>query len=304
MLSVGLSIKYSENQINFCIFTNLNIIIKDYFKGNVLLLNQFIALIFLVTIAACSQHSQPVEDTKISLQEQYVNPAASGFDSVNSDAEAIKIADLVMDAMGGRSAWDNTRYLAWDFFGARKLIWDKEEHQVRIDFPDSSVSVVNVKDLSGRVWKQGEEITNLDSLSKYLNRAKNIWINDSYWLVMPFKLKDSGVTLKYITIDETESGDVSYVLEMTFAGVGVTPQNKYLVYVDTASNLVNQWAYYRDFEQDTANFVLPWGNYKNFGKILLSDERGERDLSDVFVFEDLPEEVFTSMKTVELGIYQ
>jgi hypothetical protein len=253
---------------------------------------------------ACQPQAPVEEQPSLDLEEAYANPAAEGFDSVNSDRKAVEVADLVMNAMGGRKAWDQTRVLAWDFFGNRRLIWDKLEGDVRIDFPDSSVYLYNVFSDSGMVLQNQQEVTHPDSLSKYLTRARNIWINDSYWLVMPFKLKDSGVTLKYLDLEPADNQSMSHVLQMTFSGVGVTPQNKYLVYVDTATNLVNQWAYYRTFEQDTANFVLPWGNYKQMGKILLSDDRGDRDLSDVHVFDSLPATVFSSFESVDLSLYQ
>jgi len=254
----------------------------------------------------CGCQPKPTEEDApaLDLAEAYANPAAKGFDMANSDQKAMDVADLVMNAMGGRTAWDETRYLAWDFFGRRQLIWDKQEGHVRIDFPDSSVYLYNVFSDSGLIWHQNQELSNPDSLSKYLTRAKNIWINDSYWLVMPFKLKDSGVTLKYQEMQEADNGALSHVLEMTFSEVGVTPQNKYLVYVDTATNLVNQWAYYREYNQDSADFVLPWGNYKQMGRILLSDERGEYDLSGVHVFDSLPATVFSSFEGVDLSLYQ
>ena len=52
--------------------------------------------------------------------------------------------------------------------------------------------------------------------------GKGQWINDTYWLVMPFKLKDSGVTLKYVGDGKTQAGDDADVLAMTFKNVGVT----------------------------------------------------------------------------------
>ena len=266
-------------------------------------LKLYCALICLF-LGACQTQTKVEEEPVVDLQEAYANPAAEGFNDAGSDQKAVEVADLVMNAMGGRQAWDDTRYLAWDFFGYRRLIWDKIDGNVRIDFPDSSVYLYNVFSDSGAVWQQQEQLTNADSLNKYLTRAKNIWINDSYWLVMPFKLKDSGVTLGYMDLQEAENGAVSHVLQLTFAGVGVTPQNKYLVYVDTATNLVNQWAYYRESNQDSADFVRPWGNYKQMGKILLSDERGDSDLSEVHVFDSLPATVFNSFESVDLSLYQ
>lgn len=284
--------------VNFCIFTVFNMIITDYNK-----LSQVFFIVLLgILLGACNTQRGSSEASSAEV-ETYGNPAAEGFDSLNSHAEAMAIADRVMESMGGRQAWDQTRFLAWDFFGARKLIWDKHEGRVRIDFPDGSVYLVNINDQTGKVLQQGEEITQVDSLAKYLERAKSIWINDSYWLVMPFKLKDSGVTLKYLRMEPTLDSVMSHVLELTFSGVGVTPQNKYLVYVDTSTHLVNQWAYFREANQDSANFMLPWGNYSKYGSILLSDDRGERDLSEVTVFETLPDEVFTSFESVDLSDY-
>ncbi|HHL71578.1 MAG TPA: hypothetical protein ENJ29_03615, partial [Bacteroidetes bacterium] len=45
------------------------------------------------------------------------NPPAPGFNLADSDARAIAIADEVMQALGGRRAWDKTRYITWRFFG-------------------------------------------------------------------------------------------------------------------------------------------------------------------------------------------
>ena len=51
------------------------------------------------------------------------NPAADGFNAAGSDARAIALADRAMSMMGGREAWDNTRYITWRFFGARTHVW-------------------------------------------------------------------------------------------------------------------------------------------------------------------------------------
>src|SRR6186713_1803269 len=67
--------------------------------------------------------SEPVE----------VNPPSHGFDAAHSDPRAIAIADQVMEAMGGRAAWDATRCVQWKFNGRRKLCWDKFTNDFRLD---------------------------------------------------------------------------------------------------------------------------------------------------------------------------
>ena len=223
------------------------------------------------------------------------NPPALGFDLANSDPAAVELADSIMAAMGGRKNWDEIRFISWNFFGRRDLVWDKTEGNVRIESaPDSVIYLVNINSLKGRVKIKGQELTEPDSLQKMLAKGKSIWINDSYWLLMPFKLKDSGVTLKYLGEDTTSTGLNCNVLELTFKNVGDTPQNKYRIYVDLHDNLVKQWAYYKDASQDSASQIWPWDNYKQYGDILLSADRSDnKGPRKVRVDEKLPSEVFT-----------
>ena len=227
------------------------------------------------------------------------NPPAEGFNISASHPRAIEIADQVMAAMGGRQNWDDTRFITWRFFGKRRHIWDKLAGDLRFEEKDV-VILMNIHSRKGLIWKEGKEITDPDSTSKYLKRGYRAWINDSYWLVMPYKLKDSGVTLRYNGEGKMENGREAYVLTLTFEGVGVTPQNKYDVFVDTERMLVEQWAFYRNATDEEPRFKDPWTGWARYGKILLSAGRGKRGHTDVVVFEDLPRSVFESPNPVEL----
>ena len=232
------------------------------------------------------------------------NPPAAGFDEAGSDAKAIQIADMAMEAMGGRKNWDKTRYIAWNFFGNRKLIWDKWTGNVRVDNVNNDQTVLlNINTDKGRIFKYGQEQTAPDSVAKFVKSGKGAWINDSYWLLMPFKLKDSGVTLKYIGEEKTQDGVEADLIQLTFKGVGNTPDNKYKVWVNKANHLVWQWAYFPKFDAEKPGFVRPWIDYKKHGKILISGERGDRDLTDIMVFDKLPENIFTDFKRPDLSQY-
>lgn len=253
--------------------------------------------LFLFILLSCSE--KPAE-------EAYVveNPPAEGFDATNSDPRAIEIADQVMRAMGGREQWDDTRFICWNFFGSRQLIWDKQSGNVRIDSRrDTTTYLINIFENTGRVMRQGAEVTEEEELSQLIDRGKRIWINDSYWLVMPYKLKDSGVTLKWLRDDTTLSGIPSDVLELRFRNVGVTPDNRYEVWVSKDSSMVRQWAYYRYDTLQEPGFILPWDDWQRKGEILLSGNRGERSLTDIHVFESLPESTFSSFEPVNLNEY-
>jgi len=151
------------------------------------------------------------------------------------------------------------------------------------------------------VWRGSTEITDQDDLGRMLRTGYAYWINDSYWMFMPYKLKDSGVTLKYMGKAKTSSGEQAHVLELRFKQVGLTPDNRYLVYVDPVTMLVTQWDYFEDPTQKEPGMSTPWRNWTRFGRIMLSADRGERGHTDLVVYDSLPESVFTSPEPVDLA---
>jgi plasmid maintenance system killer protein len=247
-----------------------------------------IPLFLLTFIVACSTSKYIYIDVP--------NTPANGFNAEGSDAKAIVIADSVMKACGGRHAWDQTRYIRWTFFNRRQLIWDKTQERVRIDFTDGSLKIrLNLKDMTGKAFENGIEVTHPDSLKKILDKGKSIWINDSYWIVMPFKLKDSGVTLKYLGKKNNYINAECDVLELTFKAVGDTPNNKYNVYVNPSSHMITQWDYYAKSTDEKPAFSMPWSDYKGIGNIMLATSRGEgRSMLPMGVYKSMPDSVFVS----------
>jgi hypothetical protein len=227
-------------------------------------------------------------------------PAAAGFNEAASDPEALAIADATMQAMGGYKAWDQTRFITWRFFGGRRHIWDKWTGDLRFEQDDLTV-LMNINTQQGRAWRGGQALGDED-LQSALERGYRSWINDAYWLVMPYKLKDSGVTLRYIGNDAGPEGTDCHVVELTFAGVGVTPQNKYRVWVDAQTDLVSQWAFYPQANDEQPRFVGPWQNWQRYGSIMLSDGRGERGHTGLAVFSDLPASVMNDPKPVDENV--
>jgi hypothetical protein len=229
-------------------------------------------------------------------QKKIKNPAAAGFNLEASDAKAIAIADEVMQANGGRKAWDKTRYLSWKFFTFRQLTWDRYTGDVRIhDLKSDTKILMNVNTGIGKVMRKGELLTDSLELSKALDRGKKILINDSYWLIMPMKLKDSGVTLKYVREDNNKEGNPADVLQLTFDKVGVTPENKYWIFVDKKTRLVSQWSFFRKASDEKPEFENVWSEYMPYGKILLSCSRGREEgkMGEIKASRKIDRKVFT-----------
>lgn len=212
-----------------------------------------------------------------------------------ADEKAAAIAAEVMTAMGGSEAYDETRFLTWRFFGKRYHVWDKHTGDIRVETGKGLVVVMNLHTQKGRAWQEGTEVTDEAELKPLLTRGYEMWINDSYWLVMPYKLRDPGVTLAYTREDKTEDGRAAHVLTLTFEEVGVTPENKYEVFVDAESKLVTQWSFFRKAEDTEPGFTNPWINWEKHGKIMLSADRGRGKHTDVAVLDSVPKGTFSEL---------
>src|SRR4029078_10700710 len=85
----------------------------------------------------------------------------------------------------------------------------------------SYVAIENLNTKQGRAWLDGRELAG-DELKEMLERAYGAWVNDTYWLLMPYKLEDPGVHLSSAG-EETMGGHTYDKLHLSFDHVGLTP---------------------------------------------------------------------------------
>lgn len=229
-------------------------------------------------------------------------PAGPGFNQTGSDARAIAIADSVMLAMGGYDNWQKTRFLAWEFFGDQYQVWDKHTGDFHWQKGDLSANY-NLNSRTGKAYKAGQDISTTEEGQKLLANMYPVWANNSWWLVMPFKLKDSGVTLKHKGPAKTMQGNPAQVLELTFNNVGVTPDNRYEVLVNPKTQLIEEWAFYRKAADTAPAFRRQWTDYQRYGEIMLSSNRSDgkdgRGLLHVTALPTVPAGLMQSPTPVE-----
>lgn len=207
------------------------------------------------------------------------------------DAPARQLAAEVLEAVGGADAWRRTRHVTWNFFGRRRLVWDKLTADVRIQTEEMTI-LMNVRSRRGRAFRaDGSELTGAERRGA-LERGHAIWVNDSYWMFMPFKLEDPGVELGLAPRRAVpEVGEVD-VLVLTFDGVGLTPDNRYEVFVDPDTRLVRAWSFFDAADDAQPRFTLPWRNWQRFGAILLATDHGRGADWEIGVFDTLPDGVY------------
>lgn len=204
-----------------------------------------------------------------------------------SDVKSAELVERCVESMGGWNNWQDTRCLKWIFFGRRAWVWDKHSGDVRCESLESDLRIaMNIHDMTGTVYTHGRQQTHPDSLEKYIELGYKLWVNDSYWLVMPFKLKDPGTKLEYVGTLETLDGQDADVVKLTFKDVGVTPDNMYRIYFARESGLIVQWDYYRNYSDADPVFSSPWTGYSRYGNILLAGGRGSSSLEQIEVSEE------------------
>jgi hypothetical protein len=217
------------------------------------------------------------------------NPACQSFDVEHSDPKAIAVADEVMQALGGRAAWDATRCIEWTFAGRRKLLWDKTTGNFRLD-DGKSVVLMNIGTGQGRVFEDGREVAHdPDKVRHDLDAAYRVWVNDSYWMFAPYKLKDSGVTLTSAGERAFPDGRVADVLRLEFENVGVTPDNAYEMWVARDTHRVEQWSYFRNKNDKKPAMTTPWAGWKKYGRIWLASDHGQGpSTTNITVYDEPP----------------
>ena len=238
---------------------------------------RFSLLLLVGSLGACQSNpaGQPAKASSPQPTADMASyPAAAGFDAAGSDARATALADQVMRAMGGYPAWEQTRLLGWDFLDGSYQLWDKQTGDFRWQ-KDSTVAVYNLGTKQGKAFRSGRDISATPDGEKLLSRMYPIWVNNSWWLLMPFKLKDSGVTLTYQGAGKLMDGTPAEVLNMTFKNVGVTPDNKYEVLVNPQTNLVEEWAYFPKATDAQPAFRRHWSSYQQYGPIRLASDRSD-----------------------------
>jgi hypothetical protein len=186
------------------------------------------------------------------------------------DPRAIRIAEQVMEALGGRQRWDALPGLRWTFGAVindtvrstRYHAWNKHSGWHRVGYRaasgDSFVIIHKVGTPEGLAWANGNRIEG-DSLQKLISRGVRIWTNDTYWMLMPYKLRDHGVKLVWDS-EKARDGKTCDVLSMTFDQVGQTPGDHYWVYVNRANHRVESWDMVLQGDQPPPQ-TYPWTDW-------------------------------------------
>ncbi len=202
------------------------------------------------------------------------------FDPSKSDAKALAVMEEMWTALGGKDNWEKARYLGFRWLVERegnvvadfRHDWDRYTNRYRVEGTDRDgkhfVVLFNTDTKDGEVYLDGVRLPADTTKTKMLEDAYGRHINDSYWLIMPYKLNDPGVILNYE--GEKEAGGQQYdVIKVTFENVGLTPKDTYWAFISKNDRLMHKWEYVLQDRQPPPT-ICWWKDWQTIGGIKLA----------------------------------
>jgi hypothetical protein len=212
------------------------------------------------------------------------------FDASKSDAKAVAIADEVITAVGGVAAFDKAHQISF----TEKVILDGQEkvnvhhdwdrwngrHRFEKKDPATQVDVMVAYEIYGEASFaeiDGKNDVPRETIAQVKGEALKRVQLDTFNLLFPFKLKDPGVTLKYVEERaEPAAPDkpVYDVIRVSFdAGVGPSPGDVYYVVVDKATHLIKHIELVEQGKADNQRIGYAFSDWQDVGGLKLSLKR-------------------------------
>lgn len=185
--------------------------------------------------------------------------------TTRADERADAIAREVVKASGG-AIWPRVKILRFTFSvteGSKNVVtarhvWDVKAGTDTVTWNNKTVTV--------NVWNPADDA---DSKAAFQR-----WTNDSYWLLAPLKLMDSGVTRAYVG-----ERDGAEVIALSFQNIGLTPGDRYELHVDPDSHLIRKWVYMPNPDK---KIEASWEEYQKIDGLTLSTMHLMGDRSIMF----------------------
>jgi len=236
----------------------------------------------------------------------------------SQDPKAVEVDQAMMQAMGGQEAWNSVHFVRFDFkfTSEGKVVrdnahlWDRKDGRYRLErMPKDGKREIVLFDIGGyernkqgSAYVDGKKLEG-DAAKKSLEEAYASYINDTWWLAMPWKWTQPGVNLKYLAAQPCGKGTCD-VVELTFGHVGLTPGDMYHAFVSQKSHLMSHWEYVL---QDGRKGSWDWQYVTSEGinlasNHLSSDRKSTINMGEVRVLDSVDDAYFTDPARMISGL--
>jgi hypothetical protein len=135
--------------------------------------------------------------------------------------EADALATKMLTALN-YEAYENTEVLEWSFRGKHFYKWNKSTNKVEVSWEENKVILDTKQPENSEVYISNTKTKN----QQLVQEATDYFNNDSFWLIAPFKVFDSGVKRSVVKHNDHEA------LLITYTSGGSTPGDSYLWILD------------------------------------------------------------------------
>lgn len=200
-----------------------------------------------------------------------------------SDVRSLRVSARIHDRLGGE-ALDQTALLGFDFVVydegrellRRSHLWDRRTNDYRVRLPRREGGPCTVWfDLDAPEYGEARcarHPVSQEEEADLLEAAWGAFINDTWWLLMPFKWEDPGVDLTWIGRERSGKTHWDVVLLEFSEGTGLTPGDRYWAYVDRRTGRMDKWEMLLEGSEGDPKPVY-WTGWEEHGGVLLSTRK-------------------------------
>ena len=120
------------------------------------------------------------------------------------------------------NAYKNTNYIEWTFKRRHHFEWKKNENICDVFWKDYKVRLDLKNHSKSEVYVHGFKLEG-ETADEILEKGLSYFNNDSFWLVAPYKVFDTGTERRLVTLPNNEKA-----LLITYNSGGSTPGDSYL----------------------------------------------------------------------------
>ena len=140
-------------------------------------------------------------------------PLPKGEQGKEADALATKMLNAL-----NYEAYENTEKIEWNFRNDHFYKWNKQENIVAISWANYKVILHTNNPKKTEVFIDDKKVENTEIIKK----ATDFYNNDSFWLVAPYKVFDTGTERRIVKYEGKDA------LLITYTSGGSTPGDSYL----------------------------------------------------------------------------
>lgn len=159
---------------------------------------------------------------------KYNEPLPEGTQGMEADQLAVQMLEALH-----HEAYKTTDYLEWTFRGTHHYKWYKTDGNCEVSWGNFTVLLDLNNKGNSKVFVAGKEYTGMEQ-EDYINKAEGYFNNDSFWLVAPYKVFDTGVERRLVVNEDQQKS-----LLVTYTTGGSTPGDSYLWHFDESGRPIS-----------------------------------------------------------------